>query len=388
MNVRRPMALFLASIAAILVTAPVALATPTAQLAEASGAAFPAKRFVLTLPVRRAVRPEDVRVRENGGPVDGLHVVPASARTSAVIVAIDTSRSMRGAPIAAAMAAARRFAAGRPAGQRLGVVFFNRQAKLALKPTTDASRINQVLAAPPALATGTRIYDATAMAVRLLGQTQASLRSVVVLSDGADAGSRRTPAEVVEAARRTQTRVFGFGLRSGSYDGSALTHLAQLTGGRYADSRRRELMQLFAALSRRFDREFVVSYRSLAPAAARVGVRMQVAGILRSGDRGLHRACIAHGRARETRLATDQSFHGRPLGRGCARCGAGWCGGVSCRALGPSHRRRPDRGLHDRRIGGRGDARAAQGIAAEAERSARPGAHRRGDGQRSPRTST
>lgn len=278
MTLRRLMA-GLAPVAAVLAAAPAALAAPTAHLAEAGGATFPAKRFILTLPASRALHPGDVRVGETGKAVDGLRVVSASAGKSAVIVAIDTSQSMRGAPLTAAMAAARRFAAGRPPGQRLGVVFFNHRATVALAPTTDATRITRVLAAPPALGAGTRIYDATALAVRLLARTGADLRSVVVLSDGADAGSRVSPATVVDAARQTQTRVFGFGLRSRSYDGSTLTHLARMTAGRSADAGRQGLTQLLAALGRRFGREYLLSYRSLAPASAHVGVRVRVAGI-------------------------------------------------------------------------------------------------------------
>ena len=116
MTVRRLMA-GLVPVAAALAAAPAALAAPpAAHLTEAGGAPFPAKHFILTLSEGHVLRPGDVRVAENGRPVDGLRVVPASARTSAVVVAIDTSRSMRGAPLKAAMAAARRFAAGRPPG--------------------------------------------------------------------------------------------------------------------------------------------------------------------------------------------------------------------------------------------------------------------------------
>ena len=146
-----------------------------------------------------------------------MRVVPAEAadpRTFATVLAIDTSESMRGAPIQAAMAAAREFAAQRPAQQRLGVVFFNSRVTLALPPTTDAGKISQALSTPPPLATGTRIYDATALATRVLADARASARSVLLLSDGADLGSDLAPGAVVDAARLTKTRIFSVGLRS------------------------------------------------------------------------------------------------------------------------------------------------------------------------------
>src|SRR3954468_10121244 len=183
MSARRLVAPLIA-VAATLAAAPAGLAAPPVQLTEANGLAFPAKRYVLTLPARQAAQTVDLRVRENGVAVKDLQVVPAAATqsaTSAVILALDTSQSMRGAPIQAAMAAARRFAAGRPAGQRLGVVFFNGEAHLALARPADATSIAKVLSATPKLGTGTRIYDATALAIQALGRTGASLRSVVTL---------------------------------------------------------------------------------------------------------------------------------------------------------------------------------------------------------------
>ena len=272
----------LAVVAVLVGMAPAADAAPGAELSQAGGAAFPQKSFVLTLPERRALRPGDVEVRENGAEVNGLRVVPgdaAGAKTFAAMLVIDTSLSMRGAPLDAAMDAARRFAAQRPAQQRLGVIFFNRAATVALRPTTDAARIAQVLAAAPPLGKGTRIYDATALAVRTLARARVSVGSLVVLSDGADVGSRLSAAAVAHAARLSATRVFTVGLRSRSYDGSTLRSLATSTRGRYAEADERQLAPLFAALGRRFGREYLIEYRSLAPLSTDIEVDARVAGI-------------------------------------------------------------------------------------------------------------
>jgi tight adherence protein B len=279
---RRALIAVPAVIAALVGIAPVASAAPGAELTEASGAAFPAKSFVLTLPERRALQPGDVEVRENGEEVEGLRVVPgdaAGAKTFGAMLVIDTSRSMRGRPLEAAMGAARRFAAQRPAQQRLGVIFFNREAIVALRPTTDATRIAAVLAAPPPLGKGTRIYDATDLAVRTLGEARVTAGSLVVLSDGADVGSDLSPEAVAEAARRSRTRVFTVGLRSRSYDGSTLRGLARSAQGRYAEADERQLAPLFAALGRRFGREYLIDYRSLSASSTRVEVTAHVAGI-------------------------------------------------------------------------------------------------------------
>src|SRR5262249_7411137 len=142
--VRRHLIAILGFVAAVLVAAPGAQAASGLQLAQASSTTFPAQTFLLTLPPPPHLPAGDVTVHENGQDVNGVRVVPAQAadpRTFATVLAIDTSESMRGAPIQAAMAAARAFAAQRPAQQRLGVVFFNRRVTLALAPTTDAGKI-------------------------------------------------------------------------------------------------------------------------------------------------------------------------------------------------------------------------------------------------------
>ncbi|MGZ6640796.1 MAG: type II secretion system F family protein [Solirubrobacteraceae bacterium] len=317
--------------AAVLAASSSAQAAGTAQLTEARGTAFPAKAFVLTLPRQQALRPGDVRVTEGGAPVDGLRIEPgdaAGARTFGAVLVIDTSESMRGAPIAAAMTAARQFAARRPAQQRLGVVFFNHDATLALAPTTDARRIDAVLAAPPPLARGTRIYDAAAVGLRALSAARVSAGSLVVLSDGADVGSVLSPAATAAAARATKTRVFTVGLRSRSYDSSTLQGLAAATRGRYAEAGPRTLAPLFAALGRRFGREYLVTYRSLSPLSASVVVRAVVAGVPGAAQAG-YRTPAPPAAAGPAHRAAATSAHGLVL----AAILAALLLGVAARAL-------------------------------------------------------
>jgi tight adherence protein B len=254
-------------------------AADSLELSEAQGGKFPDKTFVLTLPQQRVLVPSQVTLTENGQPVDGLHVVPGDtngARTFGVVLVIDTSNSMHGAPITAAMAAARQFASNRPAAQRLGVVFFSHDWHVGLPLTTDPTKIDGALASDPSLSKGTRLYDATAAAMRALAAANVTVGSVVVLSDGADVGSTLQGSAVADAARRTHTRVFTVGLRSRSFDGSTLRDLAAASGGRYAEASPAQLGALFAALGTRFGREYLLTYRSTAPLGGRVTVRASV----------------------------------------------------------------------------------------------------------------
>ena len=270
----------LAVAAATLTAAVPAHAAGDAELSEVAGQRFPERGFVLTLPRRQALTTADVQVSENGQDVKDLEVTPggaAGARGFGTMLVIDTSQSMRGAPIADAMAAAREFVAHRPADQRVGIVFFNRSAQLALPPTTDAGRLASVLAASPPLDRGTRIYDATAMALRELARNRISVGSLIVLSDGADVGSSLSAADVTSRARRAGARVYAVGARSRTFAGESLRAMAAESGGRYAEADGGRLSALFAALGTRMGREYLVTYKSLARLGGRVSVEATVA---------------------------------------------------------------------------------------------------------------
>jgi tight adherence protein B len=284
MRLRRPALVALAALGAMLGVPMAAGAAPgdAVELTPAGGTRFPAQRFVLTLPQQRQLGEGDVRVTENGEDVTNLKVTPGDAagvRSFGVMLVIDTSLSMRGAPILAAMRAARAFAAQRPANQRLGVMFFNGTATVALPPTTDGADIDAVLRRPVRLGRGTHIYDAAAVGVRVLARSGISAPSLVLLSDGADGGSRRDEGDVARAAHAAKARVFTVGLRSPSYRRSTLQGLATATRGRYAEATRRQLSALFAALGQRLSREYLVSYTSLASLGRHVGVAVDVRGL-------------------------------------------------------------------------------------------------------------
>jgi tight adherence protein B len=282
---RRGLLLTLLSAVLALLLAGSAMAD-TVELSETQGAKFPNKSFVLTLPAQRVLTANDVTVFEDSEQVPDVRVVPGNtngARTFGAVLVIDTSQSMHGAPIAAAMEAARQFASHRPPGQRLGVVFFSHDYNVALSPTSDPAKIDGVLAQQPTLSKGTRLYDATAAAMRALNGAHVTVGSIVVLSDGADVGSTLQGSAVADAARRTHTRVFTVGLRSRSYNGSTLRELAAASGGRYAEASPQQLGALFSALGQRFGREYLVTYRSTAPLGSKVAVSAHVAGLRGAG---------------------------------------------------------------------------------------------------------
>jgi tight adherence protein B len=257
-----------------------ATAADELKLSIAQGSKFPDRSLVLSLPKARALAPDDVTLSENGEVVSGLDVTPASAakaRTFGVVIAIDASESMHDEAILGAMQAARTFAAARPEGQSLGVIFFSREHRIGLPLTTDRAKIDAVLGSVPPLSQGTRLNDAAAAGIVMLKKAQVRAGSVVVLSDGADVGSALTTSAVGEASRRAHVRIFTVGLRSPSYDGSTLRDLAGIGGGRYAEAgSAAKLAAVFDDLAQRLAAEYLVSYRSLAVVGSRVEVEATV----------------------------------------------------------------------------------------------------------------
>lgn len=284
MSLRRLSIVFVAAAAltALSVQAAGAQEASGLHLRPTGGTAFPDRAYVLSLPSEAYLPPGAVVVRENGKIVKGVTVVPASTAQSGqfgVVLVIDASNSMRGDAIAGATAAARAFADNRQPGQSFAIVTFNKKTNVALPLTTDSEAIDAVLAAPPTLAHDTHLYDAVGQAVSMLEDGNVTVRSVVVLSDGADTGSGQSLEEVSSAAQAAGVRVFTVGLRSGAFDPTALQDLARQAGGQYSEARRpSDLEPIFGQLGSRLASEYLIRYKSTAPANKKVFVAVTVEG--------------------------------------------------------------------------------------------------------------
>jgi Ca-activated chloride channel homolog len=127
-----------------------------------------------------------------------------------VILAIDTSRSMKATDIPpsrleAAREAARAFLARVPEKFRVGVVSFSTRAAVAVPPTEDRELVETALESLTP-GEGTAIGDAVALGIRM-GTRQlpegevAPPRSILLISDGARDGGRVEPAEAAQEAK-------------------------------------------------------------------------------------------------------------------------------------------------------------------------------------------
>ncbi len=169
-------------------------------------------------------------VAENGIPRD-IEVRRLPNQTLQVVLAIDTSGSMQGDPLAAAKLAATAFVERMPAGVEVAVIGFGPTADLVapLSPVGSGT-----LAAIDGLnASGeTALYDALLAALDQFPATAHARRSLVLLSDGGDTVSTNGLGDATASLLSTDVSFFAVELQSPEYDGEALGVLTETTGAR------------------------------------------------------------------------------------------------------------------------------------------------------------
>lgn len=280
---RAPLSMAVVLPVVLALLAPPALAAQQPLITPSGGAAFPQRTYVLSLPDDASVLPSQVRVTENGEAPADVSVSSASGPSAdefGVVLVIDASASMRGESIREAIRAARALAAERAAGQQLGVVAFNSAANLLLPLTTEPAAIDGALAEPPPLAPQTHVRDAVVTALDQIEGAGVTAGSIVVLSDGADTGSRATAAAVGRRARRANVRIFSVGLRSGAFEPSELRALAAAGRGRYTEAASpKQLEPIFDALGAQLAREYLIRYSSSAAPDTDVRVSVRADGV-------------------------------------------------------------------------------------------------------------
>ncbi len=242
----------------------------------------PERAFLLDLPPAWQLSPGAVTLFENGARVRGFTLTPiqAVAGRFGVILVLDASDSMRGAPEQAALAAARAFVRRTNASELIGVVAFNRRATVLAAPEEGSAAVDHALSRQPRLAYGTHIYDALGTALEEFSRSHVSSGTVVLLSDGADTGSRLAEEQLERQARSEHVRVFTVGLRSASFKPAPLRRLARSTGGSYFEAASiADLTPIYETLGRRLSTEYVIKYRSAHAPGTHVSVRVRISGL-------------------------------------------------------------------------------------------------------------
>ena len=182
---------------------------------------------------------DDFELRDNGQLQHISSLVTEEGPISLCIV-FDVSKSMT-KPMPHAREAVRKLLAHSSPDDEFSLVVFRDKPSVALRWTTDAKAILEITdSVEPAGSTA--LYDALILALNEFRRAGHGRRAIVVISDGAENGSRYTFGEVVNIVRETDVAIYPIHLPDGSseaYDTeAALTIVATESGGRYMRARK------------------------------------------------------------------------------------------------------------------------------------------------------
>jgi tight adherence protein B len=265
----------------ILATALVALVLPAAtgaavQLRGVETSAYPTIRASVVSSAGAKVVPV---ISENGSAVAGLQLQNLG-RAKAIVLAVDRSQSMRGAPLKDASLAARSFVAAKHAADEVAVVSFGSHTS-ALSPFSTAAFDGDSALSHLRVDTsrGTALYDSVVLAARLAGGNPLPGRVIIVLSDGADNASKQSLQAAISAARIANAAVYTIGIEGAGFTAAPLEELSSSTGGQYyGASSSADLQSVYATIADVLKRTWRVQYVTAARPGDRINLTASVIG--------------------------------------------------------------------------------------------------------------
>ena len=219
---------------------------------------YPVVRATVVAPTTSEQPPS---LEENGGAVAGL-TAQNLARAKSVVLAVDSSRSMKGQALEDATAAARAFIGAKPPADRIAVVTFGHEAASVTgfsTSTIDADTALRTLGIDDTQ--GTALYDAIVLSARSLAGETFPARVVIVLTDGKDVSSAATIEEAVAAAREAGVAVYAIGIEGPQFSPAPLEQIAAETGGKYfAAASSEALGDVYSSLAEELKRTWQLEY--------------------------------------------------------------------------------------------------------------------------------
>jgi Ca-activated chloride channel homolog len=203
----------------------------------------------------RGLTAADFEVRDNGVPQEVTLVGFERVRLNVVLV-LDLSASVAGDRLEDLQRAGRALVARLSPDDRAAIIGFSHMLILGSGLTQDRARLLALLnSAKPA--GDTALVDAT-YAGMMIGESEEGRSLVMVFSDGLDVSSWLTASRVVDAAKRSETVVYGVSMK-----GSRPPFLEQMTtqtGGRLLDVDSRNLSDTFLGVLNEFRERYLLSY--------------------------------------------------------------------------------------------------------------------------------
>jgi tight adherence protein B len=187
-------------------------------------------KLLVSVPGDATVDLGSVAVTFDGTPVTATAQTAANTDTvkRTTVLAIDTSDSMKGAKIAAAKTAALTYLDTVPANVEVGIVTFDNNVVVRLKPGLDRAAARAVINGL-SLKLNTTLYEGVKTAIATTGPDDGQ-RQVLVLSDGKD--NTKAPLQpVVDAIKASKVKVDVVALEQGAAAPQPLAAMASASGG-------------------------------------------------------------------------------------------------------------------------------------------------------------
>ena len=210
--------------------------------------------------------PAAVQVTANGQEVSNLVVERISESTVpvGVVLVIDTSGSMAGAPMDAAKAAAISFIDQARPEDRIAVVSFSNQATVLSGFTNNKQQLTTTVEALQADGE-TAFNDAVIQGVGLFNQPNAAdlLPHMIVLTDGEDTASTATFEDAVAAISASGVRVFGVALEGSDFNPAPVEQIATAGNGLFLSTPDpQQLSSLYGEIGREISNTLVARFTS------------------------------------------------------------------------------------------------------------------------------
>ena len=257
---------------------------------NASQARFRAQAYAVRIDVLvldggrplRGLGRDDFRLTDNGVP-QRVDVVSAESIAVDLVVAYDTSGSVRGDTLLAMRSALQNVIAQLRPQDRAALVPFSDSLDLRVGLTGDHALLMRQTATIGA-GGRTRLRDGV-FAAMALGADETSRTLVLVLTDGLDTGSWLDGETLAQLSDRTDATVYVVLMGpddAAKTDRAVLTDIARRTGGRTVVTRSPDAVaKVFRQVLGEFNSRYVLSYTPRPPTAGWHGVQVSLSGTKR-----------------------------------------------------------------------------------------------------------
>ena len=268
----------LTALVALVLATPAGAASGALTVTKVDTGGFPAVRVTVETPGTGPA--PDIQILENGRPAANVTMADPGA-PAAVALVIDTSRSMSGAKIDDAIAAATEFARGLPTTTLVGVYGFGSEPYVAAPLSIDRTQVATAMGQMhTSTESGTALYGGIQQAAAGLAAASTTRRMMVVLSDGGSSNDSATLEQALAATETGQITAFTIGIATDPSTATTLKEFADQTGGSFstaADSA--ALGDVYSRLAEQLSSTYVFTFQSIKPAGKQLELSVTADGL-------------------------------------------------------------------------------------------------------------